>query len=70
MKRISEIPNDKPVVVYCRTGVRSKYATSYLKKKGYNPINVLGGIMAWISEGNDVSGNQSKHLLQESDKSN
>lgn len=31
--RLNEIRNDKPVYLYCQTGVRSKQAASILKKK-------------------------------------
>ena len=56
MKRLSEVPKDKPVAVYCGSGARAKYASSFLKKCGYEPINVQGGIMAWMSAGYDVAG--------------
>ena len=56
MKRLTEIPEDKPVAVYCMTGARAKYASSFLKKSGYEPLQVQGGIMAWMSAGYDVAG--------------
>ena len=56
MKRLTEIPEDKPVAVYCMAGARAKYASSFLKKSGYEPIHVQGGIMAWLSAGYDVTG--------------
>ena len=44
----TEIPRDKPLLVYCRSGKRSAAAASLLSAKGYkNVTNMLGGIMAW-----------------------
>ena len=36
--------------VICHSGVRSKMAAKKLKKKGYDVINVRGGMIAWIGE--------------------
>ncbi len=33
--------------VMCHSGVRSLYASEYLKKSGFNVINVEGGIHEW-----------------------
>ena len=50
-QRWSEVPKDKPVYVYCRSGRRSRTALEYLKKQGYtNGHNVTGGILAWLNE--------------------
>lgn len=38
---------DKKLVVYCRSGNRSQSATRLLREKGFNAINMLGGIKAW-----------------------
>jgi adenylyltransferase/sulfurtransferase len=50
--RFQEIPKDKEVVVYCRSGVRSANAIRYLEEQyGYtNLINLKGGILGWISD--------------------
>lgn len=44
--RITEIPRDKPVVVYCASGGRSATATAKLRAAGYDARN-LGGIDRW-----------------------
>ncbi|MBO1436742.1 rhodanese-like domain-containing protein [Meiothermus sp. CFH 77666] len=50
--RFSEIPKDKPVVLYCRSGNRSAQAAGWLSAKGYsNLLNLDGGIMAWYQMG-------------------
>ena len=44
-----ELPKDKPVYLYCRSGNRSQQAAEFLKKKGFRNIyNEQGGILAWI----------------------
>lgn len=46
-----EIPNDRPVVVMCKSGARSQKAIEVLKKEGFhNLINLKGGILAWQKE--------------------
>ncbi|MGZ8695378.1 MAG: molybdopterin-synthase adenylyltransferase MoeB [Gaiellaceae bacterium] len=43
---------DRPVLLYCRSGVRSLRAAQALKALGYaEPINVDGGIIAWEAAG-------------------
>jgi adenylyltransferase/sulfurtransferase len=43
---------DRPVLLYCRSGVRSLRAARVLKSLGYaEPINVEGGIIAWEAAG-------------------
>lgn len=43
---------DKPVVVYCRSGKRSADATQYIQQnlKRDNIYNLKGGILAWSDE--------------------
>lgn len=38
---------NKKIYVICRSGRRSKIATKYLNKNGYNAYNIKGGIIAW-----------------------
>lgn len=46
--RIGEIPKDKIVYLYCRSGMRSKQAARILQKNGYRELAHLhGGIMSW-----------------------
>jgi rhodanese-related sulfurtransferase len=46
--RISEIPRDRPVVVYCHHGTRSFMIASFLENEGYeNVASLTGGIDAW-----------------------
>lgn len=46
--RLAEIPRDQPVVLICRSGNRSAYATDFLRKQGYTNVeNITGGMNAW-----------------------
>lgn len=50
-QRLNEIPRDQPIVVHCRTGVRSAEVTRWLEDEGYNDVvNLAGGINAWASK--------------------
>ena len=40
----TKLPNKKtPVLVYCNTGQRSRYAAEFLKKKGYESVRYITG---------------------------
>lgn len=46
--RLEEIDKEKPIVVYCRSGMRSAAAARLLAGAGFPRIvNMLGGAMAW-----------------------
>jgi phage shock protein E len=46
--RMAEIPKDKPVLLYCRSGHRSGIALKKLKEAGYTQVeHMAGGINAW-----------------------
>lgn len=42
--RLGEIPRDKPVVVYCRSGGRSSQAATLLGQAGYGDVTNGGGL--------------------------
>ena len=51
--RATDILQDRPVVIYCRSGARSAQACAFMASKGYeNMHNLAGGIMAWARSGN------------------
>jgi rhodanese-related sulfurtransferase len=47
--RIAELASHKKqtILVYCRSGSRSKRASELLVQQGFTPVNMDGGIMAW-----------------------
>lgn len=49
--RMKELPKDKEIVVYCKVGNRSAYASAHLARLGYNVKNLEGGIVVWNSAG-------------------
>ena len=50
-QRFGEIDADRPTIVYCATGGRSRVAAQMLAAKGFTEvINLSGGIKAWKSE--------------------
>lgn len=51
-QRLDELERykDKKIVVYCRTGNRSGYATTLLREKGFDAYNMTGGIVRWKME--------------------
>ena len=54
--RAADIPQDKPVVIYCRSGARSAQACAFMAARGYrNMHNLAGGIMAWARSGNALA---------------
>jgi rhodanese-related sulfurtransferase len=53
--RLSEVPQDQTVLVYCRSGNRSASGRDILKAAGYeNVTSMAGGINAWIAAGNET----------------
>ena len=47
--RYRELPQDREVILHCRSGVRSARAAQFLKTRGYAKVhNLEGGILAWI----------------------
>jgi len=49
--RLSELPKDRLIAVYCRSGNRSLRAASILKGNGFTLIeNLSGGMNAWTSK--------------------
>jgi phage shock protein E len=49
--KLNKIPKDKPVIVYCRSGNRSSFATNLLNQAGYTEVYDLGGIIDWARQG-------------------
>lgn len=46
--RMHEIPQDKPIIIYCRSGQRSGVATQMLQMHGFKDVkNLAGGMIAW-----------------------
>jgi len=48
-QRFTELDSvkNKEIIVYCRSGNRSQVATALLREKGFNAVNMIGGMKAW-----------------------
>lgn len=47
---LAEIPRDREIIVYCRSGARSSDVINTLRDLGYDPhklVNMAGGILGW-----------------------
>lgn len=53
--RMHDLPKDKDVVLYCRSGARSYHACNFLGQQGVNNVvNLRGGIIAWARQGYEI----------------
>ena len=46
MKELNDYRNKK-IIVYCRSGNRSRTATKILNENGFNAFNLIGGMNEW-----------------------
>jgi len=53
--RTAEIPRDKPVVCYCRSGNRSARAAAFLARHGFHTFNMRGGYWPYAGRGYEVA---------------
>lgn len=49
-----QVDRDRPVVFYCRTGIRSDMAAQAFGNAGFEVNNLAGGITLWIEEGREI----------------
>ena len=48
---LAELPQDKPVVLHCKTGARSAETLAVLKGAGFSDaVHVGGGVIAWANQ--------------------
>lgn len=55
-RRVSAMDKERPVLVYCLSGGRSKQAAEYLDSQGFKVWELKGGISAWKQEDKKVEG--------------
>jgi rhodanese-related sulfurtransferase len=51
---VDRLDKDQPIVAVCRVGGRSERAASALLQRGYDVVNLAGGMQAWNSAGMPV----------------
>ena len=49
---LKNLPKDKPVALYCRSGNRSKNAARILAENGYQVVELGTGFRGWVAAGN------------------
>jgi len=48
---LSQLPQDKQIVLYCKSGVRSAEALAAVKAAGFkDAVHVFGGVTAWVRQ--------------------
>jgi len=54
-----DLPRNRTIVLYCRSGSRSAHATNVLIHRAHydNVLNLTGGIIAWMKAGFEVEHN-------------
>lgn len=48
---VDRLDKDQPVVAVCRVGGRSERAAAVLLQRGYDAVNLAGGMQAWRAAG-------------------
>jgi len=57
--KLQDLPRDKDIVLYCRSGARSYHACNFLQQQGVdNVLNLRGGIIAWARQGYEIAAPQ------------
>ncbi len=50
-ERAEELPPDQQLLVVCKMGGRSAQATAFLREKGFEAVNLSGGMLDWAEAG-------------------
>ncbi len=54
--KLQNLPSDRDIVLYCRSGARSYHACNFLQQKGVgNVLNLRGGIIGWAHQGYEIA---------------
>lgn len=53
--RLTELPEQRPLHVICRSGGRSGRAVAFLRANGVDAVNVSGGMLAWQAAGRPMT---------------
>lgn len=53
--KVTELPKDRDILLYCRSGARSYHACKFLMQQGFDSvINLRGGILDWARNGFEI----------------
>jgi len=51
-RRVNEVPRNRPILVICAVGARSKTASDFLVSRGYKDVyNLENGLVGWYRAG-------------------
>ncbi|HDK38395.1 MAG TPA: rhodanese-like domain-containing protein [Thiolapillus brandeum] len=54
--KLQDLPKDKDIILYCRSGARSYHACAFLEQQGvHNSYNLRGGIIDWARNGYEIT---------------
>lgn len=51
----TSLPQERPVVFYCRVGARSQMAAEAFRAAGFTAYTMSGGLLRWAAEGRPLS---------------
>jgi hydroxyacylglutathione hydrolase len=51
LERMAGVPAGRPLLVHCQAGSRSILAAAMLRRRGFDAIDVRGGMAAWVAGG-------------------
>jgi rhodanese-related sulfurtransferase len=54
--RAAELPVAQQLLVVCKVGGRSAQATAFLREKGFEAVNLAGGLIDWVDAGRPMVG--------------
>ena len=49
------LDRERPVIFYCRSGVRSLMAAQAFQRAGYDAYSMAGGLVDWAGEGRPIA---------------
>ena len=61
---LDKLPKGETLYIYCRSGNRSGQACAYLDQHGFDTVNVAGGIMQWVAQGDSLVAETGATLAQ------
>lgn len=61
--RTGELPTDQQLLVVCKIGGRSAQATAFLHEKGFEAVNLAGGMIDWMDAGRSMVGDEGDPLV-------
>jgi rhodanese-related sulfurtransferase len=61
--RTAELPAAGQVLVVCKVGGRSAQVTAFLQQRGYDAVNLAGGLVEWVAAGRPLVGDTDQPLV-------